>query len=305
VPIQGRKRRSFWWDFPRGEANKQTKPGTSAPKECGVRSALDDYLLDVRPQVRALHTSIKDVTKWIFPSDQPPRLGSPSTAPESTLKALYEHTFGKQSWKITAVNLQAADALDAEKLLQALISAFIHKAILAECEFWKRHKEINTHFLDLGSIEDPDVVTLYHDILLQQLVDANFRNTEIISEAHSLAQELVSTLSAHIDQLDQRTIRLDRGRQNFAQGLRDVCTKALLLRGHIEASDLIYRFDWYCVDNQFDEGAMENNGDPQGEKVAFTTLSGVSWRENFGSEWKVLVKVEVETAIADTREAEA
>jgi hypothetical protein len=253
----------------------------------------------IAKQMIAIRTSIEELTKLILPTDQLSQLAAPALAPTSALEALYQHTLGSESWKVTAVELQAADALDAESYLQALIWSFLHKFVLATCDFWEQH----IHNMKVSLQQDTDLneagqAKAYRENIRAQLPDSLFWEAEIVPEAHRLAHELQSTLAGHIDQLGRSNDKLDEARRDFDRGLQAVCAKALLLSGHLEVSGrkysfLLHRFDVHG--RQFNEEIMEDEGGLQNDQVAFTVMPGVMWRASNNENWKLLVKAKVRT----------
>ncbi|SMQ55673.1 unnamed protein product [Zymoseptoria tritici ST99CH_3D7] len=285
------------------DSDEATSPPDSEPvaQNTDQVGRHNDEASSMRSRMLAISTSIEEITRSIFPSDQHPRLAAPTLAPDTALKALYEDVLGSdlrdESWKVIAIELQAAGAFDAEKFLQALIWSFISESIFPTGGFWTKHVEnIALSLRKLGSLNEQEQKQRCRDILRNELQDVVFRNTEIMPEAQRLAHGLASTLEPHLDIIGGGKTSIRSDRREFELGLRCACFKALLLKGYAETTLLHREYSWFGFDRPgraIEMSEMEDDGYPPGGKIAFTIMPEFSWTEGDGP--NVVVKARVET----------
>ncbi|KAK3722635.1 hypothetical protein LTR37_002205 [Vermiconidia calcicola] len=227
-----------------------------------------------------------------------------SRDPDEDLGTMYQLLFGSE-WKEAAFVLSRTHSIKAVDVVEACMAAAIHKWVFLEKVPWDGPEQIIKKSSDEeiyydqvlkesgSAVSHSDIVWQAHRM---RVVDSNFQETTIRPIAEEHARNFMHAIGPQlsllkIEKADETSEAWWRRR---IQDMAGIFTKAMALKGLMQASPGEFRFDWVKHGGELDAETMEDlYGNEAHREVAWCVAPAVRSRSGAEDEWEVVCRAKV------------
>ncbi|KAF2209003.1 hypothetical protein CERZMDRAFT_87204 [Cercospora zeae-maydis SCOH1-5] len=230
----------------------------------------------------------------------PSHLSKLHRSPSTLLNQLYAHIFNTSAWRLSFDNLLKRTPVQRSSLLQAIFWSFINLRIFPTPLFAMSPAQTGVAF-DYGTAMSSALAPLtelfpHHPTAVTRLFqESAFRVNVLQPFAETLAGDLQALVTEHLSAADDNIPPASHSNPvphmwafSIEATLRDLCEKALLLRGRMDASNCGYRLlhhhsgsDIYFPQGLTSSRNISSKGEGR-ERVAFTVAPGLERKVRTG-----------------------